>query len=93
MDIKQLVQSLTHDTWLSLRQAVETGKWPDGTKLTEEQRENTMQLVIAYQSQVLKSKEHFTVGEDGNLIHKSKSELKRQFKQEEDIARFNQDDI
>ncbi len=36
------------ETYKNLKQAVELGKWPDGKKLTREQRENTLQAVIAW---------------------------------------------
>lgn len=104
MDIKQLVQSLTYPQYENLRTALELGKWPDGNRLSEEQRENTMQLVIAYQSHVLKSEEHMAVGGNGELNIKSKAELKKQFAIKDDsenndsednqgIARFGHEDI
>lgn len=99
MDIKQLVQSLTYPQYENLRTALELGKWPDGNRLTDEQRENTMQLVITYQSQVLKSDEHMAVGGSGEVNIKSKAELKKQFDIKDDsedkqgIARFGHEDI
>lgn len=99
MDIKQLVQSLTYPQYENLRTALELGKWPDGNRLTDEQRENTMQLVITYQSQVLKSNEHMAVGSSGEVNIKSKAELKKQFDIKDDsedkqgIARFGHEDI
>lgn len=104
MDIKKLVQSLTYPQYENLRTALELGKWPDGNRLTDEQRENTMQLVIAYQSHVLKSEEHMAVGESGEVNIKSKAELKKQFAtntdnttdendDNQDIARFGHEDI
>lgn len=93
MNVEQLVQSMTEDTYNRLRLAVETGKWPDGSPLSPEQRENSLQMVILYQSQVLKSEEHFTVGADGEIVTKSREQLKQQFSQQPSIARFKQDDF
>lgn len=48
MDYKQMIATMTPEIYQSLRRAVELGKWPDGKTLTPEQRENTMQAVIAW---------------------------------------------
>lgn len=97
MSINELVKNLTPDVYENLKAAVELGKWPDGTPLSDEQKENTLQLVMAYQSKVLKSTEHFTVGADGQIVNRKKSDLQNQFKDETDeakgIARFKHDDI
>ncbi|UAA40437.1 DUF1315 family protein [Paraneptunicella aestuarii] len=92
MNVEQLVQSMTEDTYEKLSSAVETGKWPDGTKLTDEQLASSMQAVMLYQSKVMNSQEHFTIGSDGEIVNKSKDELKKQFS-EQPIARFKQDDF
>lgn len=48
MDFQQLIDAIDPDTCEKLRLAVETGKWANGTLLTEEQREHCLQAVIAY---------------------------------------------
>ena len=48
MDYQQMIESMTPEQYRSLRRALELGKWPDGQKLTPEQRENAMQAVIAW---------------------------------------------
>lgn len=93
MQPEQLIQAMTPEVYERLRTAVETGKWPDGTLLSEEQRDTSLQAVMLYQAKVLKSSEHMTVNEQGELVHKSKQELRRAFRQENEIARFKQDDI
>ncbi|MFT5164541.1 MAG: hypothetical protein ACI9FJ_003143 [Alteromonadaceae bacterium] len=107
MNINELVKNITPAVYENLRVAVETGKWPDGNRLTQAQKDNTLQLVMAYQSKVLKSQEHFTVGEDGHIVNRKKDELKNQFKPgsqskhqsvtsaeaQPGIARFTHDDI
>lgn len=93
MNVEQLVQSMTEETYNRLKLAVETGKWPDGGRLSPEQLENSLQMVMLYQSQILKSDEHFTVGADGEIVTKSREQLKQQFSQQPSIARFKQDDF
>ncbi|MEQ3653103.1 MAG: DUF1315 family protein, partial [Glaciecola sp.] len=60
MDVQQLVQAMTPQIYDNLRNAVETGKWPDGTPLTEEQKENSLQAVLLYQSRIEQSEQHMT---------------------------------
>ena len=48
MDYQQMIDSMSPETYRSLRHSVEVGKWPDGTALTREQRANAMQAVIAW---------------------------------------------
>jgi uncharacterized protein YeaC (DUF1315 family) len=93
MNIEQMLASVTPEVFENLKYAVETGKWQNGQRLTEEQRENSLQLVLAYQAKIEKSNQQFTIGEDGEMVMKSKRELQREFLPETDIARFNQDDI
>lgn len=49
MNIKQLIDSITPEIYQKLKQAVEIGKWPDGSALTDEQKALSMQAVIAYE--------------------------------------------
>ncbi|MDX2462904.1 MAG: DUF1315 family protein [Porticoccus sp.] len=48
MDFQQLIESITPEIYNNLKTAVEVGKWPDGSRLTPEQREHSIQAVIAY---------------------------------------------
>ena len=48
MDYQQMIESMTPEIYQNLRRAVEIGKWPDGQKLTPEQREKAMQAIIAW---------------------------------------------
>lgn len=97
MNVEQILSAMTPEVYDRLRQAVETGKWPDGNPLSEEQKENCLQAVLLYQSKVAQTNEHMTVGNSGEIVHKSKSELRRELREtqsnEESIARFKQDDI
>ena len=48
MDYQQLIDSMSPEIYRNLKCALELGKWPDGKTLTQEQRHNTMQAVIAW---------------------------------------------
>lgn len=97
MNIDSLLNAMTPQVYDRLREAVETGKWADGTPLTEEQREQTMQAVMLYQAKVARSQEHMTVNEKGEIVHKTKRDFLRALEGRDDeentIARFKQDDI
>lgn len=53
MDYEQLIESLTPDIVERLRRSVETGRWPDGRAVTPEQRENSLQAIIAWEQRRL----------------------------------------
>lgn len=92
MNTEQLVSTITLEAYERLLYAVETGKWPDGTVLTKEQRDNCMQAVMLYQSKHNTEAEHMTVAAGGELSLKSKSELKKVFSNnEQDIIRTKLD--
>lgn len=84
---------MNQEIYERLVQAVETGKWPDGNRLSSEQKENSIQLVMAYQARYASTGEVFTIGANGEIVTKTKRELKEQFKpgSEEPIARFKLD--
>jgi len=48
MDFKTLINSITPETYDALVRALELGKWADGNRLTQEQKEHVMQAIIAY---------------------------------------------
>lgn len=89
MQFDDLVASISATTFTRLLAAVETGKWPDGVALTELQRAHCLQLVTAYQARYCPSDEPFRVGADGQLVQKSKAEMRAQTLAEPGaIARF-----
>ncbi|MEP0176408.1 MAG: DUF1315 family protein [Paraglaciecola sp.] len=97
MDSAMLLQNMSEQVYQKLLQSVETGKWLDGSPLTEKQKEISMQAVMMYQAKVLKSEQHMTVGADGEVVNKSRESFKQEFNQKAEkgqtIARFKQDDI
>jgi uncharacterized protein YeaC (DUF1315 family) len=48
-----MIENITPDIYESLKLAVEIGKWSDGRKLTAEQRELSLQAMIAWEIQNL----------------------------------------
>lgn len=89
MQFNDLVSSITPETFERLIQAVELGKWPDGVKLSEEQRQHCIQLVMAYQAKYRPSDEAFRIGADGQLVTRSKRAMKADIKGEQTIASFS----
>ena len=45
MDFTALVQAMTPDIYEKLAEAVATGRWADGNRLSDAQREHSLQLV------------------------------------------------
>jgi uncharacterized protein YeaC (DUF1315 family) len=93
MDFNSLVLAMSAETYTKLVEAVSTRRWADGSLLTDTQHAQSMQLVMAYQSKVLKSDEPFTIGSDGQMVIKSKTEMKAQFGADNAIARFVHNDL
>lgn len=97
MQIEQLVAAMSPEIYENLCKAVETGKWPNGERLTDEQKENSLQAVLLYQAKVQHSSEHMTVGENGEIVQKTKAQLRQELKQkatkQESIANFKNDDL
>lgn len=60
MNFQHLIEHITPEIHANLKRAVEIGKWPDGRALTPEQRELSLQAVIAYEAKYLE--EHERVG-------------------------------
>lgn len=93
MNQQNLLMAMRPEVYERLRQAVETGKWFDGSPLTEAQRETSMQAIMLYQAKVLKPDEHMTVGASGEITHKSRQQLQQELSLQQSIARFKQDDF
>ena len=64
MDYQQLLNRLSPDIVDRLRRGVEIGRWPDGTALSDAQREHSLQAVIAWDSR------HRPAGERVGYVHK-----------------------
>ena len=57
MKYEDLLDQLTPELLSAFRKALETGRWPDGRPLNDEQREHCMQAVIAYEQKHLPERE------------------------------------
>ena len=79
MDIEQIIASMTPELYQRLATAVELGKWPDGVALTPEQKENSMQLVMLWQARNKTDAQHMTIDTNGQMVMKSKQQLKEDF--------------
>jgi uncharacterized protein YeaC (DUF1315 family) len=55
--VAELVNSITPEIHQQMRTAIELGRWANGDKLSIAQRENTLQLVIAWEAQNLPEEE------------------------------------
>lgn len=53
----EMIKNITPDIYQSLKLAVEIGKWSDGGKLTAEQRELSLQAMIAWEIKNLPEEE------------------------------------
>ena len=63
MNYQQLLNRLSPDIVDRLRRGVETGRWPDGTALTDAQREHSLQAIIAWDNR------HRPAGERVGYVH------------------------
>ncbi|WP_110027346.1 YeaC family protein [Mangrovibacter plantisponsor] len=79
MDFEAVLSTMTPEIYQRLATAVELGKWPDGVPLTQEQKENCLQLVMLWQQRTNADPEHMTIGTDGQIMMKSKQQLKAEF--------------
>ncbi|ELV8590182.1 TPA: DUF1315 family protein [Vibrio vulnificus] len=90
MNTEQLLSAMTPEVYQRLTYAVETGRWAEGTPLSQTQRDSCMQAVMLYQSKHNIDAEHMSVAAGGEICFKSKAELKKQFQSgQEDIVRVN----
>jgi uncharacterized protein len=48
MNFKEMIDNMSPEVYVRLKQAVELGKWPNGVRLTPEQTELCLQAVITY---------------------------------------------
>jgi len=53
MSFEQLLEVMTPEIHTAMKTAVELGKWPDGRRLSGQEREACLQAVIAYDAKHL----------------------------------------
>lgn len=79
MEFEDLISVMTPEIYQRLMQAVELGKWPNGVVLTPEQKENSLQMVMLWQARYNEDAQHMSIGTDGQIMMKTRQELKQQF--------------
>jgi uncharacterized protein YeaC (DUF1315 family) len=79
VNIDDMISGMTPEVYQRLVTAVELGKWPDGVALTPEQKENSLQLVMLWQARNNTDAQHMTIDTNGQMVMKSKRELKEDF--------------
>lgn len=58
MEYNQLIAQLTPEVYLRLKTAIETGKWPDGRVLSQDQKASCLEAVLRYQTMKLDATQH-----------------------------------
>lgn len=79
MDVQDLIAAMTPEIYQRLLRAVELGKWPDGIALTPEQKANSLQTVMLWQSKNNADPQYMSIGTNGQVVMRSKQQLKQQF--------------
>ena len=79
MNLDDIINSMTPEVYQRLSTAVELGKWPDGVTLTEEQKENCLQLVMLWQARHNTEAQHMTIDTNGQMVMNIKQQLKEVF--------------
>ncbi|WP_413699179.1 DUF1315 family protein [Psychromonas sp. KJ10-10] len=67
LNITAYAKKLSPSLYLQLKQSVETGKWLDGKPLNDNQKAETLQLIMAYQSLHNETPEHFSIAKGGEI--------------------------
>lgn len=88
-ELEAMLEAMTPEVYERLSTAVEIGKWPDGVALTPEQKENCLQLVMLWQARHNDDPQHMTISKGGDMVMKSKKQLKEEFGIEPDVTRIN----
>lgn len=50
MTLEQLIQALTPEVYENLKNAVATGRWPNGVELQDGQRELCLEAILRYET-------------------------------------------
>ncbi len=79
MQLDDFLQTMSPQLYQTLKQALELGRWPNGERLTDDQREAGLQAIIVY--------EHEHVPESERVGYMPQT-CKSSAKQEETILRF-----
>lgn len=89
MNTEQLLASITPQVYQRLLYAIETGRWPDGGKLTQAQRDSCMQAVMMYQAKHNENPDHMSIDQRGEIHIKSKMDMKKEWQLNQGEAIFS----
>ena len=81
MQLDEFLSAMTPEIYQNLKQSLELGRWPNGERLTDEQRDTGLQAIIAWEYEHLPEAERV-----GYMPQKCKSAKEDQA--EETILRF-----
>ena len=81
MKFEDLIKSLTPERYNALQRAVELGKWPDGSILGKEERETSLQVLIAYD--VMYKQENERIG----FVQKKECEIEHEMDSESSVIK------
>lgn len=87
-DLQSVLAAMTPEVYQRLATAVELGKWPDGVALTPAQKAHSLQLVMLWQSQHNEQAQHMSIAKGGEIVTKSKKQLKQELGIDDDITRL-----
>lgn len=85
MNYQKTITHMPESVYLQLKEASETGKWPNGALLTDAQKQHCLQAVLAWQAIHIEDKQHFMPTPSGDLTHKNRHELETQYQDQQDI--------
>ena len=57
MQMEEFLTAMTPDIYRNLKQSLELGRWPNGERLTDEQRETGLRAIIAWEYEHLPEQE------------------------------------
>lgn len=57
MNFDELLRNINPEIYQNLKRALELGKWPNGERLTQEQKELCMEAIIVYEAKNLPEQE------------------------------------
>ncbi|MBT0722992.1 DUF1315 family protein [Rosenbergiella sp. S61] len=90
-ELQRVLAEMTPEVYQRLVNATETGKWPDGVALTPDQKEYTLQLVLMWQARHNDNPQHMSIAKGGEMVMKSKRQLKEEFGIVDDVTRIQLD--
>ncbi|WP_354625633.1 DUF1315 family protein [Psychromonas sp. MME2] len=83
-NLTEYAKNISPSLYEQLKQAAETGRWPDGKQLSTHQKESSLQLIMAYQSLYNELPDHFSIAKGGEIYMQSKAQLKTKFTHEDE---------